>query len=204
MSTNRIFVGIFINMFATHLNDMHSSTNMFSMYCLKMTFHNAQRSVEMESQTVSLRDNLHSLNWLKRLMQLVMKLWNTSAKFHRNDHYISTNALVIDKRTVITASMIHYVCGGMGRNESQRIGIIDSLILGQCASWWRHQMETFSALLALCAGNSPVIGEFPSQRPVTRRFDVFFDLNKPLSKQSKGWWFETLSCPLWRHCNVRL
>ena len=38
--------------------------------------------------------------------------------------------------------------------------------------WWRHQMETFSALLAICAGNSPVIGEFPSQRPVTRSFDV--------------------------------
>ena len=36
-------------------------------------------------------------------------------------------------------------------------------------------METFSALLALCAGNSPVTGEFPSQRPVTRSFDVFFD-----------------------------
>ena len=43
-------------------------------------------------------------------------------------------------------------------------------------SWWRHQMETFSALLALCAGNSPVTGEFPSQRPVTRSFDVFFHL----------------------------
>ena len=43
-------------------------------------------------------------------------------------------------------------------------------------SWWRHQMETFSALLALCAGNSPVISEFPSQRPVIRSFDVFFDL----------------------------
>ena len=39
-----------------------------------------------------------------------------------------------------------------------------------------HQMETFSALLALCAGNSPVSGEFPAQRPVTRSFDVFFDL----------------------------
>ena len=25
-------------------------------------------------------------------------------------------------------------------------------------SWWRHQMETSSALLALCAGNSPVTG----------------------------------------------
>ena len=44
------------------------------------------------------------------------------------------------------------------------------------SSWWRHQMETFSALLAICAGNSPVPGEFPTQRPVTQNFDVFFDL----------------------------
>ena len=46
-------------------------------------------------------------------------------------------------------------------------------------------------------------GEFPAQRPVARSFDVFFDLrlNKWLSKQSGGWWFETLSRPLWRHCN---
>ena len=67
--------------------------------------------------------------------------------------------------------------------------------------WWRHQMETFSALLALCAGNSPVPGEFPTQRPVTRSFDVYFDLrpNKRLSKQSWGWWFGTPSRPLWRH-----
>ena len=42
--------------------------------------------------------------------------------------------------------------------------------------WWRHQMETFFALLALCAGNSPVTSEFPTQRPVTRSFDIFFDL----------------------------
>ena len=69
--------------------------------------------------------------------------------------------------------------------------------------WWRHQMETFSVLLAICAGNSPIPGEFPTQRPVTRNFDVFFDLrpNKRLSKQWWGWWFETPSCPLWRHCN---
>ena len=44
-------------------------------------------------------------------------------------------------------------------------------------SWWRHQMETFSALLAICAGNSPVTGGFPAQRPVRRSFDVFFDLH---------------------------
>ena len=70
-------------------------------------------------------------------------------------------------------------------------------------SCWRHQMEKFSASLAICAGNSPVPGEFPAQRPVTQSFDVFFDLrlNKRLSKQSWGWWFETLSRPLWRHRN---
>ena len=62
-------------------------------------------------------------------------------------------------------------------------------------------LEVISALLALCAGNSPVTGEFPSQRPVTRSFDVFFDLrlNKRLSKQSRRWWFETQSYSLWRH-----
>ena len=70
-------------------------------------------------------------------------------------------------------------------------------------TWWRHQMETFSALLAICAGNSPVTGEFPAQMPVTRSFDVFVDLrlNKRFSKQSRSLWFETLSRPLWRHCN---
>ena len=72
------------------------------------------------------------------------------------------------------------------------------------SSWWRHQMETFSTLLAHCAGNSPDTGEFPSQRPVTLSADVSFDLrlNKHSSKQSRGWWFETPSCSLWRHRKV--
>ena len=53
-------------------------------------------------------------------------------------------------------------------------------------------METFFALLALCAGNSPVSGEFPAQRPVKRSFYVFFDLHliKRLSKHC--WCFETI------------
>ena len=64
-------------------------------------------------------------------------------------------------------------------------------------------MDIFSALLALSVGNSPVTGEFPLQRPVTRSFDIYFHLrlNKRLSKQSRGWWFETPSRPLWRHRN---
>ena len=63
------------------------------------------------------------------------------------------------------------------------------LVVSCCGcSWWRHQMETFSALLVLCAGNTPVTSEFPSQRPVTWSFVVLFDLHliKWLNKQSWG------------------
>ena len=72
-------------------------------------------------------------------------------------------------------------------------------------SWWRHQRETFSALLALCAVNSRVTGQFPAQRLVTLSFVVFFGLrlNKRLSKQPWGWWLETPSRTLWRHSNLK-
>ena len=62
--------------------------------------------------------------------------------------------------------------GGVGDGGGEVVSI----------TWWRHQMETFSALLAICAENSPVPGEFPAQRPVTRSFDVFFDL-----RLNNGW-----------------
>ena len=67
--------------------------------------------------------------------------------------------------------------------------------------WWRHQMEIFSSLLALCEGNSSVTGGFPSQRPLTRSFDICLDLplNKRLSKLSRRRWFETPSWSLWCH-----
>ena len=65
-------------------------------------------------------------------------------------------------------------------------------------------METFFSSVALSAANATVTGEFPSQRPVMRCFDVFFNLhlNKRLSKQSRPLWFETSWHSLWRHCNV--
>ena len=55
-------------------------------------------------------------------------------------------------------------------------------------------METFSALLALCAGNSPVTGEFHSQRPVTRNLDIFFDL-----RLNKDWANTRKASDLRRH-----
>ena len=65
---------------------------------------------------------------------------------------------------------------------------------------WKH----FPRYWPFVGGTSPVPAEFPAQRPVMLSFDVFFDLrlNKRLNKQSWGWWFETLSRPLWRQCNA--
>ena len=71
-------------------------------------------------------------------------------------------------------------------------------------AWLRHQIETFSALLAFCAGNLPVTGEFPTANARTWSFGVFFDLhlNKRLTKQSRRRWFETQLRSLWRHCDI--
>ena len=65
------------------------------------------------------------------------------------------------------------------------------------------KLKQFSALLSLCEGNPPVTDGFPSQRPATWGFDIFFDLclNKRLRKHSRRRWFETQSHSLWRHCN---
>ena len=70
-------------------------------------------------------------------------------------------------------------------------------------TWWRHKMETFSALRYLCEGEPPAICGFPSQRPVTRSVDVFFICaqNIRLSKQPRRRLFEMPSRSLWHHCN---
>ena len=81
-------------------------------------------------------------------------------------------------------------------------------------TWCKHPwvdisvLECSPAMMMSPNGNifrvtGPLCGEFTTQRPVTRSFDVFFDLrlNKRLSKQPWGWWFETPSLSLWRHCN---
>ena len=64
-------------------------------------------------------------------------------------------------------------------------------------------MRPFFRVTGPLCGEFTGPGEFPAQWPVTRSFDVFFDLrlNKRSSKQSWGWWFETPPWSLWRHCN---
>ena len=54
------------------------------------------------------------------------------------------------------------------------IPFLEESVVTMRNAWWRHQIETFFALLAICGGNSPVTGKSHAQRPVTRSFDVFF------------------------------
>ena len=104
----------------------------------------------------------------------------------------------LDKLIWLATGAINTVSKIRWNNNHQR------LVWRLANPWWRHQMKTFSVLLALCAGNSPVTGEFPSQRPVTRSFDVFFDLrlNKRLSTHSRRRWFEASWRSLWLHCSA--
>ena len=91
----------------------------------------------------------------------------------------------------------------MGIHILVGLGLYIESTPGSQRAWWRHQIEIFSPLLTLWEGNPPLTGGFPSQRPVTRSFEFFFDLrlNKRLSKQPRRRWFETPSHSLWRHCN---
>ena len=103
----------------------------------------------------------------------------------------------------ISFSMSPFLATIHPKNSTQDSwSIVFCVVWYRTISWWRNQMETFSALLALCEGNPPVSGEFPLQRPVTRSFHVFFDLrlNKRLSKQSRRQSFETPSWSLWHRC----
>ena len=75
------------------------------------------------------------------------------------------------------------------------VGSLPVLDIGVTLNTMTSSNGDISALLAICA----VTGEFPAQKPLTRSLDAFFDLRP--NKQSRGWWFETPSRPLWRHCN---
>ena len=77
--------------------------------------------------------------------------------------------------------------------------------LGQLSSMYEPMMTSSNGNMFRVTGHlcGEFSGEFLAQRPVTRSIDVFFDLRriKRLYKESWGWWFETLSGPLWRHSN---
>ena len=123
-------------------------------------------------------DDVVTLGLFSGRMELSYRLWNlddisvTVNTFWCGIGYISTICIVCCcnycQWTSLMESGTHYI------EIPDRIHTPAKGVL-HLGTWWRHQMETFSALLALSAGNSPVTSEFPSQRSVTRSFDIFFD-----------------------------
>ena len=115
---------------------------------------------------------LHAINFVFRKSKYILDF----ISFHYLD--VTASWYSLPRKTKIPFHMVHTMAAD------------DGLQFHDIVTKW-----SFSALLALCAGNSPVTGEFPAQRPATWSFDVFFDLhlNKRLSKQSWGWGFETPS-----------
>ena len=115
------------------------------------------------------------------------------------------------QRTIMMINQ-HWFSWWFGAARQLAIASIKALL--PTGATWRHKSgpifmitssngNIFRVTGPLC-GEFTGPGEFPAQRPVTWSFDVFFDLrlNKRLSKQPWGWWFETPSWSLWRQCNV--
>ena len=125
---------------------------------------------------------------------------------HLKSNVIMVN--LIDLAALIFFSWLHNLqCWQIRHHEVHRVSMMARY--GSFLSF-----EHNDAILTSSKGNifrvtghlcGKFTGEFPTQRPVTRSFDVFFDLHlKRLSKQWWGWWFETPSHPSWRHCNMRI
>ena len=74
-------------------------------------------------------------------------------------------------------------------------------LIKYCSSYWRHQMEASSALLAICTGNSPVTGEFPAQSQWRGALICCIICARLNGWVRWGWWFEKPLRPLLRHCN---
>ena len=134
--------------------------------------------------------------------------WEATLSSNAVSHWLSANLESALYYIVVSGGYMWYPSEPLHwywANETHEVTLKSSGNIGRylIIAWWHHQMETFRALLALCEGNSPFTGKFPSERPVTRSFDLFFDLRlkKWLSKKSIRRWFETPSRPLWRPCN---
>ena len=118
----------------------------------------------------------HALNWSDKFIQLIQAKW-----------------LIQSDPVIAQSYLIWYRVWSWSPIPRENHGLQNSMMTSSNGNIFRvtgHLCGEFTGL--------------PTQRPVTRSFDILFDLrlNKRLSKQSRSWWFETLSFPLSRQCNA--
>ena len=101
---------------------------------------------------------------------------------------------------------MHYKCGIWSNQIMWNLWYCLSRINGPCFLWyhddaikWKHFPRNWPFVRGI--HRSPVNSPHKGQWRGALMFSFFFYLNKRLGKQSWGWWFETLSRSLWRHCN---
>ena len=128
-------------------------------------------------------------------MELLQSFTKPSILPNVSSFHLTESSTVFKSRGLLLHSMIDYIF------IAALTGLIQHIL--KVTMMTSSNGNIFRVTGHLC-GEFTGPGEFPAQRPVTRSFDVFFDLrlNNPLSKQWWGWCFETLSRPLWRHCNA--
>ena len=133
---------------------------------------------------------------------LVASKWETSLQSNAVSHWLGptlASALQTEFKQHFYSTKNMFACVVYGQYSSYT----PTQIMYLCAL---NMMTSSDGNIFRCAGNSLVTGGLPAQWPVTRSFDIFFDLrmNKRLGKQSWGWWFEIQSRSFWRHCNNNL
>ena len=125
---------------------------------------------------------------------LIRLKYNADTHTHTNNQIFSKN--------IHTAAFWHAILTYVNKYAHDVVVLCVAKVVSMMTS---SNGNIFRVTGPLC-GEFTGPGEFPAQSPVTRIFDVFFDLrlNKRLSKQPWGWWFETPSWSLWRQCNGKV
>ena len=150
------------------------------------------------------------------LYNLSMVIYHSARETNNGITHVSVYVDISYHTPYHLISVIGYAGGGFSLScsvDTMHVRCIRNCAEHKSSAYKSHSRKTmmtssngniFRVTGPLC-GEFTGPGEFPAQRPVTRSFDVFFDerLNKRLSKQPRGWWFETPSWSLWRHCNDR-
>ena len=137
------------------------------MVC-RLCCHVRNWSLETHFSEILVKIQICSFNKM-HLMMSPAKWWSFYLRFKYVNHWSTTRSLKISGQQnwlmcskSVSAKIILKIFRVVGRVPAG----------GPERSWWRHRMETISAILDLCEGNTPITGGFPSQRPVTRSSDV--------------------------------